>query len=141
MTTRPNCCVCDRPIEGQVYTLGGRTYDAEHFRNVARENKAAAGPLLVEIGAVVIFAALVALVWALKPDDLTLDGIGLVAAGVVLALVPAAVWLLAFYQQDRLEPEPKHYVLGVFALGALLASAVGQPVIRDFLPGANLDGQ
>jgi hypothetical protein len=31
---------------------------------------------------------------------------GLVLVGIVLAIVPAAIWLLAFYQQDRLEPEP-----------------------------------
>jgi RsiW-degrading membrane proteinase PrsW (M82 family) len=130
--------VCDRPIEGQVYTLGGRTYDAEHYQRLARENKAAAGPLLIEIGAVVIFAAVIALIAGLT--DATLEGWPLVAAGVVIALVPAAIWLLAFYQQDRLEPEPKNYVLGVFALGALLAAAVGQPLIRDFFQVQNWMG-
>jgi protease PrsW len=135
MTARPHCCVCDRPIEGQVYTLGGRTYDAEHYRNVARENRATWGPLLVEIGAVVIFAALVAAIVGF--GNLNLTGTTRLVAGVVLALVPAAIWLVAFYQQDRLEPEPKHYVIGVFVLGALLATAVGQPVIRDFFQVQN----
>ena len=32
-------------------------------------------------------------------------------------------------KQDRVEPDPKGYVLGVFALGALLAAGVGQPLI------------
>jgi RsiW-degrading membrane proteinase PrsW (M82 family) len=49
-----------------------------------------------------------------------------------MAIVPALIWLFAFLQQDRLEPEPKRYVFGVFILGALLAQAVGQPLIRDF---------
>src|SRR5689334_14909757 len=112
MSTRPNCVVCDQPIEGQVYTLGGRTYDAEHYQRLARVNRAAVGPLLCTIGAVVIFAAVVALVDG--ATNLTLTGTPLVMAGVILALVPALLWLVAFYQQDRLEPEPKQYVIGVF---------------------------
>jgi protease PrsW len=123
------CCVCDRPIEGQVYTLGGRTYDAQHYERVSRENRAAVGPLLVTVGAGVIFAALLAVLFHFA--DIQLTGIWLIVAGVVMALVPAGIWLLAFYQQDRLEPEPKTLVLGVFILGALVAAAVGQPLIRD----------
>ncbi len=33
--------------------------------------------------------------------------------------------------RTALEPEPKVYVLGVAILGALLAAAVGQPLIND----------
>jgi RsiW-degrading membrane proteinase PrsW (M82 family) len=33
--------------------------------------------------------------------------------------------------QDRVEPEPKHFVLGIFGLGALLASAVGIPLVEN----------
>jgi RsiW-degrading membrane proteinase PrsW (M82 family) len=129
MNDRPVCVVCHRPIEGEVYTLGGRTYDAEHYRGLARENKAAAMPLLVAVGVIVVFAAVVALVGGLISGALT--GPVLLGAGVVIAVVPALVWLAAFYLQDRREPEPKEYVFGVFLLGALLAAAVGQPVIRD----------
>lgn len=55
----------------------------------------------------------------------------LVLTGVFLALVPAAIWLTFFYLQDRAEPEPKGFIMGVFALGALLAGAVGVPVIEN----------
>lgn len=55
----------------------------------------------------------------------------LLLTGVFLALVPAAIWLIFFYLQDRAEPEPKGFVLGVFALGALLAAAVGIPVVEN----------
>lgn len=55
----------------------------------------------------------------------------LILTGVVLALVPAAIWLTFFYLQDRAEPEPKGYVMGVFALGAILAAAIGVPVVED----------
>lgn len=58
-------------------------------------------------------------------------------AAVVLAAAPALLWLSYFYLQDRHEPEPKSYVLGVFLLGAFVAgplasffidSVVGNPI-------------
>jgi RsiW-degrading membrane proteinase PrsW (M82 family) len=61
-----------------------------------------------------------------------LQGPALVLVGLLLALVPAAIWLTVFYLQDRVEPEPKQYVLGVFLLGLLLAAAIGQPLIESF---------
>jgi protease PrsW len=84
---------------------------------------------LVEIIGIAIFAAIVALIADLaKPQ---LSGVALVFAGIILALVPAVIWLIAFYRQDSLEPEPKQYVLGIFVLGAIVAEAIGQPLIRD----------
>lgn len=121
------------PVEGRAkktYTIGGRVYTRDEYMHLARENKAAAGPLLVTVGAVVIFAAILAILFGLL--DLKIEGGWLVVAGLVMAIVPALIWLFAFLQQDRLEPEPKRYVFGVFILGALLAQAVGQPLIRDF---------
>lgn len=55
----------------------------------------------------------------------------LLLTGVFLAIVPAAIWLVFFYLQDRAEPEPKGFVLGVFALGALLAAGVGIPLVES----------
>lgn len=55
----------------------------------------------------------------------------LLLTGVFLAIVPAAIWLVFFYLQDRAEPEPKGFVLGVFALGALLAAGVGIPLVNN----------
>ena len=121
------------PVEGRAkktYTIGGRVYTRDEYMHLARENKAAAGPLLVTVGAVVIFAAILAVLFGLL--DWKIEGAWLVVAGLVMAIVPALIWLFAFLQQDRLEPEPKRYVFGVFILGALLAQAVGQPLIRDF---------
>lgn len=62
-----------------------------------------------------------------------LTGGWLVAAQVVLAIVPGLIWLVVFYQQDRAEPEPKHYVLGVFLLGAVLAKLVALPLVHGIL--------
>ena len=53
----------------------------------------------------------------------------LVITGILMALVPAFVWLAFFYRRDRLEPEPKHLVVQMVILGGLLASAVSIPLI------------
>ncbi|UBV44117.1 PrsW family intramembrane metalloprotease (plasmid) [Deinococcus taeanensis] len=66
-----------------------------------------------------------------------LSGGALIAAGVIMALIPAALWLLAFSREDRLEPEPKTLLLGVFVLAALLAQAVGEPLVRLLTGGAH----
>jgi RsiW-degrading membrane proteinase PrsW (M82 family) len=48
-----------------------------------------------------------------------------------LVLVPAAIWLVYFYLLDRYEPEPTHYVLSMFMLGALVAAPIASWVIND----------
>lgn len=48
-----------------------------------------------------------------------------------LTIIPALLWLALFYNLDRLEPEPHHYVLRVFVLGALIGGAVQQPLLRE----------
>lgn len=127
--SNPVCCVCQTPIEGPAKTLGGRAYCARHYARVGRNRAGMWGATLALIAGLVLF---VLGVNALAPKlSGNLGGTGLLIAGLVLALVPAAVWLAVFYLQDRLEPEPKQYLLGVFVLGALLASAVGQPLIND----------
>jgi protease PrsW len=82
-----------------------------------------------QILALLVFVAVVTIVSRFLPS--MLSGGSLLVAGIILAIVPAVIWLAFFYQQDRLEPEPKTYVLGVFVLGALVASAVGIPLLRD----------
>ncbi|MEA2575872.1 MAG: protease PrsW [Chloroflexia bacterium] len=62
----------------------------------------------------------------------TLEGFGLVGISVVLAIIPAALWLFLFYVQDREEPEPTVYVVLMAVLGAILAASIGQPLINGF---------
>jgi protease PrsW len=124
-----NCCVCDAAIEGEAHELGGRPYCKRHYESVTREKPAAAAPILQSVVGVVVFVALVAFISSLTQP--MIGGAALVVIGIVLALEPAAFWLAAFYRLDRLDPEPKRYVVGIFILGALLAQALGQPVIRD----------
>ncbi len=52
-----------------------------------------------------------------------------VGVGVVLALVPALLWLLLFYVQDAKEPEPLGFVLRVAMAGGILAGAVALPML------------
>lgn len=127
---KPICCVCHRPMEDQdIRRLGGRTYCPVHYQKVTQARpsvwRAGLGYVLGQVVFVLLVGALIALV------DPVLTGWPLIAVGVGLALVPAFIWLALFYQQDRLEPEPKGYVLTVFALGAILAQGVGIPLLED----------
>ncbi|MFQ5612720.1 MAG: PrsW family intramembrane metalloprotease [Anaerolineae bacterium] len=124
------CCVCDAPIEGPVMTLGRRHFCERHYHHVTQDRKGVWNSTIVLVIALVIFALIVSALSSTLAGSL--GGGGLIATGVVLALIPAVLWLAIFYLQDRLEPEPKGYVLGVFLLGALLARAVGQPLINGF---------
>jgi RsiW-degrading membrane proteinase PrsW (M82 family) len=56
------------------------------------------------VGLIVFVAVVVGLDAVLKPD---LTGTALILVGVLLAIIPAVLWLVFFYLQDRLEPEPK----------------------------------
>ncbi len=123
------CCVCEKPIEGQTIQMGGRSYCAACHARVTADRRGTWWASLVGAGVLVLFVLLVALVaGAAKPY---LEGAALLAVGIILALVPAVIWLAIFYAQDVREPEPKRLVLGVFVLGALLAQAVGRPVTED----------
>jgi len=84
---------------------------------------------LLLIAGLIVF---VGIVYALDGAFHTyLTGSNLLVAGVIVALVPAFIWLAFFYLQDRLEPEPKQFVLGMFLLGAILASAIGIPLVEN----------
>jgi RsiW-degrading membrane proteinase PrsW (M82 family) len=123
------CCVCHRPVGPEAKRIGGRAYCERHYAKVTQDRPSAWRAGLGHIlGQIVFVALVVVLVSLLKP---TLTGWTLVLAGLALALVPALIWLVFFYQQDRLEPEPKGYVISVFVLGALLAQAVGIPLLEQ----------
>ena len=118
------CCV-DRERPG-TQTLGGRWFCDEHYAKATYKRKGVWRSEVWGIVALIVFvAAIVALDTALKPD---FTRAGLMLAGVVLASVPALVWLFVFYQQDRLEPEPVGHVARMFVVGLALAGAIGIPL-------------
>ncbi len=120
------CCVGG---ETGVHQIGGRWFCERHYQSALRERRGAWSSNFGLILALVVFVGLVyALDNFVQP---VFTPVSLVVSGVLLALVPAGIWLGVFYQQDRLEPEPKHLVLSVFVLGALLAGAVGIPLVEN----------
>jgi RsiW-degrading membrane proteinase PrsW (M82 family) len=122
------CVVCHRPIRGRVPRLGGRPYCAEHYAKAtigSRGNIAASAALLSGL----VLLALVMLLVGERISD-ALNEPALVVVGLVLAVVPAVLWLLVFRQQDRLEPEPHQYLLSVLLLAALFTGTVGEPIRR-----------
>jgi RsiW-degrading membrane proteinase PrsW (M82 family) len=77
----------------------------------------------------------VALAWIVEKVA-GLDGaIGLGRpVALVVAAIPAALWLAFFYLLDRHEPEPKHFVAGVSVLGALVAAPIADFVVQQLAP-------
>jgi protease PrsW len=123
------CCVCHQSVGSEARRLGGRCYCETHYVKVTQDRRSFWRAGALQIVGLLVFVLLVeGLVGWIEP---VFAGVYLYLAGVVLALVPAAFWLAFFYQQDRLEPEPKGYVLGVFILGGLLAQAVNFPLLRS----------
>jgi RsiW-degrading membrane proteinase PrsW (M82 family) len=123
------CCICQRPLEGQAKSIGRRCYCDEHYLKVTRDRQHFWQAGWVLVAALIVFIVVVAgLDSFVRP---TLEGGALVVVGTLLALVPAIIWLIFFYVQDRLEPEPKRYVIGIFVLGGLLASAIGIPLVNN----------
>ena len=127
--TEQICCVCHKPVGPDAPRLGGRYYCQTHYAKVTQDRRSLWASGLVQIVGILLFVGIVA--GLVSVVDISLDGPALVLAGILLALIPALLWLAFFYQQDRLEPEPKQNVLAVFVLGGLLASAVGMPLVRD----------
>jgi RsiW-degrading membrane proteinase PrsW (M82 family) len=124
------CCVCERPLTGRARLLGGRPYCAEHYA------RAILGRRAHRMATAALLAGLLALVLVMLAVGPRISGrLGthaLVLVGLVLAILPALLWLGVFYQQDRLEPEPKRDLLSVLVLAALLTGTIGEPLRRDF---------
>jgi len=121
------CCICGDPASS---TIGRRWFCEKHYRSATRERPHTwRNSILLVVGLVVYVGIVYLLDLVFHP---ALTGMGLILAGMFMALVPAFIWLAFFYLQDRLEPEPKGYILAIFLLGAILASAIGIPLVDGF---------
>ncbi|TKJ28095.1 MAG: hypothetical protein CEE40_12430 [Chloroflexi bacterium B3_Chlor] len=103
------CCVCHRPLEDGARTIGRRCYCDGHYANVTRERDHFWQTGWVLVAALIGFVLLVVGIDSFAQP--TLEGRLILVIGMVMALVPAVMWLIFFYLQDRLEPEPKRYVV------------------------------
>ncbi len=94
------------------------------------------GSKLALVGGLLAFVGLTWIVERL----LGLDGPVTLSPPLALAVagVPASLWLAFFYLQDRHEPEPMHFVFGVFLLGALVAAPVADFLIYQVAPPVQL---
>src|SRR5215208_6353666 len=116
------CCICGDPVASPYHILGGRVYCARHYATINQPNPGFWRAGIVQIVGVGIVSAIIAfLAGQIGPLDPTM----LIVAGIILAIVPSAVWLYFFYRQDRLEPEPKTKLAAVFLLALLLTGALG----------------
>jgi RsiW-degrading membrane proteinase PrsW (M82 family) len=61
-----------------------------------------------------------------------LDRTAQLVIGLLLAIVPSALWLWYFYLQDRLEPEPKTYIGLVFVAALVATDFLALRVINDW---------
>src|SRR5689334_4393023 len=122
MAEELTCCICGDPVAPPYKIYGGRVYCPRHYAAVNQPNPGFWRAGLIQIVGVGIVSAIIAfLAGQLGP----LDSITLTVIGVILAIVPSAVWLYFFYRQDRLEPEPKTKIAAVFMLALLLTGALG----------------
>lgn len=121
------CRVCERIATRR---LANYSFCEEHFEKANHQRQGVWKTNLLTIGLMVLFVVIVYAVDAVvKP---VFSGVALPLAGMLLSLIPAGLWLAFFYRMDRLEPEPRSMVLGVFLLGALLAAAIGIPLTDSF---------
>ncbi len=125
------CAVCDRPVAGKRHELGGRLYCDEHYARATLGSRGTWPAILALIAGLVA----IALVMLAVGDQISeeLGDTWLIVIGLTLSLLPGILWLLVFRQLDRLEAEPHAFLFSVFALGALLAGTIGEPLRRGLL--------
>ncbi len=88
--------------------------------------------------------ALLAVVAVMQVTQPIVEGASLVLVGGFIAILPAALWLAIFYRQEQTQARPKTMVRTVFILSALLATAIGIPLVQnvfrvqDWLEGSAL---
>ncbi len=120
------CRICDEPA---VTTLGPYAFCARHAERATHGRR---GGWQADVASLFVLVAFVVVVFALDSTLQTpLEGAALTAAGLVLAIVPALVWLAFFYRRDRLEPEPKAMVAGIAVLGFLVATGIAIPLVDE----------
>ena len=127
MDNHKNCCVCGEPADPKN-AIGGRAYCDRHFAQLNKHHLGFWRTGALQIVAMGIFSAVVALIADSLHD---LNQTALIMFGLFLAIVPTVWWLFFFYRADRVEPEPKTRVAEVFLLSLLLTDTIGLRLVND----------
>jgi RsiW-degrading membrane proteinase PrsW (M82 family) len=122
------CRVCEQPA---THEMGSYALCDRHLVLATRERPHVWRAQAIAIGVLLLVVIVAALISTVAGQGLT--GAPLLIIGLLVAVIPAIVWLAVFYLEDRVEPEPRGLVVGVFACGALLAAAIGVPLVEDVL--------
>jgi RsiW-degrading membrane proteinase PrsW (M82 family) len=125
------CVVCHRPNSGKAHMLGGRLYCNEHYARATMGSRGTWPAMVAMVLGLVALALIMLAIGDNISDELSNDWIALI--GLVLAIVPALLWLSVFRLLDRLEAEPHSFLLSVLFLGALMAGTIGEPLRRNLL--------
>ena len=123
------CCICGDAVAAPYNTIGQRVYCDRHYALLNKPNNSFWRAGLFQI---VIMGALSALVALLAGNVGVINRSLLVLVGLLLAIVPSALWLIFFYRQDRLEPEPKTRIAQVFILALILTDVLGFRLFNDW---------
>ena len=124
-----SCCICRKPVSPPYKMIGRRVYCERHYALVNKPHMGVWRAGILQIVAMGVFAAMVSVI----ADSIGgLEGMPLIVAGLFLAIVPTALWLVYFYQQDQLEPEPKTKIAEVFLLALILTDFIGLRLINDW---------
>lgn len=123
------CCICGDPVEPPYNLVGQRVYCARHF---ALLNKQHPGFWRAGLFQIILIGAFSAIVAVLADNLGAVNRTTLLVIGLLLAIVPSALWLIFFYRQDRLEPEPKTKIAQVFLLALILTDVFGLRMFNDW---------
>lgn len=123
------CCIDHEPVSPPYNILGGRVYCARHFAIV---NKPHAGFWRSAVFMIVAMGLVSGALAFLLRDVHDLNRTTLIIVGLILAILPTAAWLIYFYRQDRLEPEPKERIGSVLLTAVVLTDFIGLRVINDW---------
>jgi RsiW-degrading membrane proteinase PrsW (M82 family) len=123
------CCICGDPVEPPYNIIGQRVYCDRHYALI---NKPHPGFWRAGLFQILIMGGFSALLALLGENLGTLNRTALVLIGLFLAIVPSALWLIFFYRQDRLEPEPKTKIAQVFVLALVLTDVLAMRLFNDW---------
>lgn len=127
--TQERCCICGDPVSPPYHVIGHRVYCDRHFAVVNRPATGFWRATVLQIVGMAVFAAVVAFLSNL----IGAPSLGVrILLGIFLAIVPSILWLLYFYRQDRLEPEPKTRIGLVLMTAFVLTDVLARRVVYEW---------